>query len=497
MQLLRTPDERVAIVTVARNAIWNVGGQIVSACVGLTALPLLLHALGAAGLGVFTLALGLIGFSGLFDLGLSRALTQTVSEAIGQGCHRDQVAALVWRVITLLAASGLVWALVLWVGAPLITHKLFHLTGDMASETIFGVRALAFSMPLVLAATGEVGALEGLQQFRLLSLWRAPMSVLQFGLPVTAAFATHEVGWTIAALAATRVAWLALWTAHLTRLLPRTHRARIRDGDLRHAARFGGWLSVSNVIGPLMTYTDRFYLATVFPPASVAYYAVPFDAAYRASSLPQTAVNAVFPAFAGAQSNPTATAQMLRPALHAMFDLALPATLLLAVLAKPILSVWLGTEFATAATDVLKLLALGLFFNSVAHLPYALLQAHGRSDLTAKVHLAEVPIFALALVWCVHLFGITGAALAWTIRTGLDAWLLYACAWVVNSQQRRMLANAMKWLCTATCVFLLVTYAVHGTHQWILTFLVVVACTVRFSQGVYFQWGKAPTEQKQ
>ena len=44
---------------VAHNALWNVGGQVVSLGVGLVALPILLHALGAARLGVFTLALGL------------------------------------------------------------------------------------------------------------------------------------------------------------------------------------------------------------------------------------------------------------------------------------------------------------------------------------------------------------------------------------------------------------------------------------------------------
>lgn len=59
---------------VARNAVWNVAGTLTSIGVGVIALPVLLHALGAARLGVFTLALGLIGFSGLLDLGLGRLL---------------------------------------------------------------------------------------------------------------------------------------------------------------------------------------------------------------------------------------------------------------------------------------------------------------------------------------------------------------------------------------------------------------------------------------
>ena len=178
---------------VAKNALWNVGGQFVSLGVGLVALPLLLLELGAARLGVFTLALGLIGFSGLFDLGLGRALTQTVSSSLGQGRSRAQVAALVSRVIGLLAGVGTLWTMALWCAAPFLVDRLFSLTGEMARETVFGLRALALSIPFALAATGAMGTLEGLQQFRLLSLWRMPMNVLQFGLPVGVAIIRPDV----------------------------------------------------------------------------------------------------------------------------------------------------------------------------------------------------------------------------------------------------------------------------------------------------------------
>jgi O-antigen/teichoic acid export membrane protein len=110
---------------VAKNALWNVGGQLASLSVGLVALPLLLHELGAARLGVFTLALGLIGFSGLFDLGLGRALTQTVSSSLGQGRSQGEVAALVSHVIGLLAAVGTLWTVALWWAAPFLVDRLF------------------------------------------------------------------------------------------------------------------------------------------------------------------------------------------------------------------------------------------------------------------------------------------------------------------------------------------------------------------------------------
>ena len=242
---------------VAHNALWNVAGTLASLVVGLVALPVLLHALGAARLGIFTLALGLIGFSGLLDLGLGRALTQTVSSGLVSGRSRAQVAALVWRIIGLLAGFGVLWLVALWWAAPFLVERLFSLSGEMARETIFGLRALALSVPFALAATGAMGTLEGLQQFRLLSLWRMPMSVLQFGLPVIVALIRPDIGWVIAALAATRVVWMALWLTQLQRLLPREPGVTASRDDLRHALHFGGWLSVSNLIGPLMVYAHR------------------------------------------------------------------------------------------------------------------------------------------------------------------------------------------------------------------------------------------------
>jgi len=460
---------------VAKNALWNVGGQLVSLTVGLAALPILLHALGAARLGVFTLALGLIGFSGLFDLGLSRALTQTVSSSLGLGRSRAQVAALVWCVIGLLAGFGVLWLVALWWAAPLLVERLFSLSGEMARESLFGLRALALSVPFALAATGAMGTLEGLQQFRLLSLWRIPMSLLQFGLPVIVALIRPDIGWVIAALAATRVAWMVLWLTQLQRLLPREPDVCASRADLRHALHFGGWLSVSNLIGPLMVYADRFYLASLFPPATVAYYTVPFDTAFRATSLPQTAINVLFPALAETQTRPEDSARLLALAIRAVVVLILPAVLVVAVFAHPLLALWLNASFAGPATAVLQLLLIGIFLNSAAHLPYALLQAHGRSDLTAKLHLLELPVFAVLLVAGVHRFGISGAALAWTLRVALDTALLYATAWWLQHPLRSMLLRGVGLLCLACGVFVLVVYALHGLLQLALTGSVVVA----------------------
>ena len=66
--------------------------------------------------------------------------------------------------------------------------------------------------------------------------------------------------------------------------------------------------------------------------------------------------------------------------------------------------------------------------NSIAYVPFTYLQAVGRPDLTAKAHLVELPVHTLLASLFVWQFGMTGAALAWTVRVTVDVVLLFAIA---------------------------------------------------------------------
>ncbi|GAB2535361.1 flippase [Rhodanobacter koreensis] len=472
---------------VARNAAWNVGGTLASVAVGLVALPILLHSLGAARLGVFTLALGLIGFSGLFDLGLGRSLTQTVSSALGRGCPRASVAALVWKVMRLLAAFGLFWLMVLWLIVPWVVRHLFHLQDSLAAETIIGLRAVALSIPFTLVAAGAMGSLEGLQEFRRVSTRRAMLSVAQFGLPTMVALWRPDVGWAIAALALSRAVGVVVWLRLLRRSVPLVPGATIEPEDFRHLLRFGGWLSVSNIVGPLMVYGDRFYLASVFPSAALATYTVPYDALLRVTSLPMTAIGAVFPALAEAQARQEDSAQLLSAAMTALVALMLPPLLIAMAFAKPLLTLWLGQKFALPTLPVFQILLVGVFANSAAHVPYALLQAHGRSDLTAKLHLAELPVFVGMLLWAVSLWGVVGAALAWMFRVALDSIFLYLSAMALQPAQRGVLAKGLFWAILASMVLCVPMASQRPLVVLPVTLLTSIFCGVVL-KSLYLRW---------
>jgi O-antigen/teichoic acid export membrane protein len=104
-------------------------------------------------------------------------------------------------------------------------------------------------------------------------------------------------------------------------------------------------------------------------------------------------------------------------------------------------------------------LAIGIFVNAVAQAPFAVVQGIGRPDITAKLHLAELPLYLAGMWWLAHRFGIAGVAVAWTARAALDAGgLLFAAHRFVPEPEGRLqrtllgAAGALGALLAATLV---------------------------------------------
>jgi O-antigen/teichoic acid export membrane protein len=109
-------------------------------------------------------------------------------------------------------------------------------------------------------------------------------------------------------------------------------------------------------------------------------------------------------------------------------------------------------------------------------IPYTLLQALGRPDLTARFHLIELPVYVLVLWSMIRTFGIEGAAIAWLIRVALDALLLFAMA------RRFLPGGAPRWTNPGRLVGILlplpVLAALHVTviPKYVVGLLAFVAC---------------------
>ena len=83
MPTSRAPAPAPAFRPVIANAGWNLLGNVLPLLAGIAAVPYLVAHLGTERFGLLGLAWILIGYFGLFDFGLGRALTRMVAQRHG------------------------------------------------------------------------------------------------------------------------------------------------------------------------------------------------------------------------------------------------------------------------------------------------------------------------------------------------------------------------------------------------------------------------------
>jgi len=115
--------------------------------------------------------------------------------------------------------------------------------------------------------------------------------------------------------------------------------------------------------------------------------------------------------------------------VHALFLILLPVTAALAFFADELLSLWLGGAFAATSAPLLKVFAVGILINCLAHLPLTWLHGVGQFRAPALLHCAELPLFVAALWLLCRQYGLAGAALAWLARMVLDTVALFLLCW--------------------------------------------------------------------
>jgi O-antigen/teichoic acid export membrane protein len=385
------------------------------------ATPILLRELGTDRLGVLSLALVLIGYLSLLDLGLGRALTQLVAAHLGTD-KEGEAPLFLWTYLSVTVAVALIGAAGLFLASGTIASRVLSLPDSLREETTQALWVLALSMPIVIATAGLRGFLEAHQRFGLLLLVRAPLGVFTYLGPLLVIPFTHSLVAVVGVLLVGRIVGLVVHLYFCIRVSPAIRRVtRPRRDLLLRMIGFAAGTSVTNVISPFLAYLDRFLIGAVVSAAAVAYYAVPYDVVTRFSIAPVALTGVLFPAFATSfRRDIDRVNQLFMSGSKYVLLLMLPITLAVVSVGPDALTFWLGADFADRSALILQWLAVGVFVNSVAQIPFAFIQGAGRPDLTARLHVAELIIYAPVLWWLVSNWGIEGAAIAWVARVCVD-----------------------------------------------------------------------------
>ncbi|HXJ81899.1 MAG TPA: flippase [Candidatus Methylomirabilis sp.] len=405
----------------ARNTLINFLGQAIPLPVAIITFPRIIAGLGTERFGILSVVTVFIAYFAFFDFGLGRALTTLVSEKIGAGRDHD-VPGLVWTASILVGLLGILGFAIIGLLAPVFAYHALTIPNDLRGEALKAFYWLAIGTPPVVVTSALTGILTALHRFDIINGVRIPIVLAGYVGPLLVLSFTRDVSVVVVVLVAVRMLGCLVYALYTLQLLPALkHGIVFQRALLKPLLLFGGWLSVTNIAGPLMSYLDRFLIGIVVPVASLAYYTVAYDLSMKVLLIPLALATVLFPTFTMtfAQDHRRTSWIYDRSLTYSLLGL-FPVVLVMVAFAREGLTLWLGESFAMHGAVVLQLLAIGVLLNSLAVAPFVLVQGLGRPDLTAKLHLLELPFYLAALWWALPRWGIVGAALVWTLRVAVD-----------------------------------------------------------------------------
>ena len=329
-----------------------------------------------------------------------------------------------------MAGFGILGAIVIAVLSPWLVYDVLNIPTKLQTETLNAFYLLAAFVPVVISNIGLQGVLEAHQRFDLVNAVRIPLGISTYLGPVLVLPFSNNL---VSVVAVLGIARLISWCAYMAlclRVEPDLGKSiSISRVMGRSLVTFGGWMTVSNIVSPLMVYLDRFLIGASLTMVAVSYYATPYEVVTKLLIIPGALMGVMFPAFAVVLAHDRDhAARLYGRTIKYIFLLLFPVVLLIVTFAKEGLTFWLGDEFAVNSTLVLQILAVGVFLNAHANVPFGLVQSAGRPDLTAKLHLLELPFYLLILWWLLDSHGIVGVALAWLLRVAVDTTALFVMA---------------------------------------------------------------------
>jgi O-antigen/teichoic acid export membrane protein len=468
-------------VSIRKHTLYNLIGYALPLGLSLVTIPIYIHLIGESRYGVLAMAWLLLGYFGLFDLGLGRATAQHIAAlADGSAAERAQT---FWTALVMNGGLGVVGGLIIWPAALYFFGRIFSIEQVLRPELNAAIPWLLLAVPLATLSGVLTGALQGRAQFLELNVISVFSAVLTQLFPLAVAlFHGPDLSWLLPAVILARLITMsALFLRcrfHVFSGQPRSISRSLAKGLLQ----FGGWVTVTSLVSPMMEFFDRFIIGTVMGAKAVTYYSVPYQLAARTNNLSNAMSTALFPRWAGANVHDEKNLSAL--ATRTLVAIMTPIIVAGIFLMKPFLALWIDSDFSAHAAVTGQLLLVGFFFNACALMPYARLQATGRPHLVARAHLIEaLPYFGLLYIG-LHYFGLEGAATVFGLRTFADCLILMFFAGDLREGVLLMRVPVLLLLCSLAVA--------SRTVAW--SGVCLMSTTAIFSVTAWWAWRNAPPE---
>jgi len=399
----------------------NFGGQIFVFFVSFLLTPFILNQVGRADYGLWILLGSIVAYSSILDFGIWGTVIKYVAEYRAQGDDTGARTFLTTVLYSYLGIAALICAGGI-IAAPFLP-KLFELAPDQYALASRLIVLMSLATGLALPCLLPLSILRGLQRYDVVSSIDisttlltavATLLVLWYGMGVT--------GLALISLSGVLYSFaVGLWALH--KVAPELSiRWRGANRQMARKIFFYSWpLFTRDMAGRLQTRTDEITIGIFLPVSAVGSYSI----ARRLSETTQTLTRQFMKTLLPVASQLHAEDDMAR--LRTLYKIgtrltiaiALALSSVLIVLAAPILTLWVGSEYSIYA-GVVVILTVANLLATMQWPAIAILQAMSRHRILAISSMGNgIANLALSLI-LVRPYGIAGVAIGTAIPIAIE-----------------------------------------------------------------------------
>jgi O-antigen/teichoic acid export membrane protein len=449
---------------VARAGGWGLGGRSVLLLANFAATPFTIRLLGPSSYGLWAIIQAVLVWVSLAEGGMGNATTKYGSECYSHGDGAGE-ATIVWTGLGFVLAATMPVALAVALGAHFLL-ALLHVHGAILEAGTWALRVSCGAFVVgALAATVNTAQQVRLRWKQFTLFYTVANLVAGVGVPLAIfLFSGGLVTAAVVGLIAQAINLLGLtWDG--VHVQPKLLHPHFDRSTLRKLVSYGGMLTIANLVGvPLMT-GERLFLGANASTTAVAYYAVAATVATALLIIPEQVMLPLLPALARLESEGKMEEyrSLYKKSLSGMFLLVTPATLLVALVAGPFLTLWAGPAYAAHGTDLLLVVLVGVWAYALSCVTEAYLLSAAKTKTLAWLQALELGPYLGAAWVLTSKWGAVGAAVVWSSRLVLDCVARFvivsrstdlACLPLSARRVRSLVAPAMLGIgCLATALF--------------------------------------------
>jgi O-antigen/teichoic acid export membrane protein len=312
----------------SQNTLANLLGSVLPLILTLVTIPPYVHLVGDVRFGLLAIVWLLLSYFGLFEMGLGRATSKYIAEVHDAPAAERE--SLFWTVLAVNLAFGLIGGLIMWAtGASLL--GIFKIPDTMRPEVLRALPWIASAVPLATVVSVFVGALEGRERFLSVNALQVAGGCVFQVVPLTVAYLHGpDLQWLIASSVMSRAVVTVPMFFACRKHVPLAGPPRVETRWIRVLFAYGGWISVSGIINPILVSLDRTVVGLIRGAAAVTYYTVPFSFATKFLILPVSISRTLFPRFS--MQNDQSAKDLARDAVVALAVVMTPLIALALVL---------------------------------------------------------------------------------------------------------------------------------------------------------------------